>query len=201
VNNSSRKATISFLPRLTSILESSAAIGLKHSAVACIDRISEKFGKTAPDAVARATQVIASTHCVGSSDKLLRILSLHCLGSAVEILGNDFIPLMQQSSEAAFACLEASLKQGQGDPKLHNAAYAFFIAIMDQIPFVLSQASLQRLIEFSHVSATVTLGSEAEGNRNHMYQIAATRMDFKAVIHVVTSEWSSAVKHGLKVSL
>jgi len=200
VDSASVEATIAFLPRLTAILQRGATAGLKHSAVACIDRISEKFGKTNLDAIAGATQVVASAHCLGSGDKLLRILSLHCLASSVEILGNDFIPLLQISSQAAFACLEESLAQGQEDQKLHNAAYSFFIAVIDKIPFVLSQASLKKLVELSHLSAARDLGSEGEGNRSHMYQIAATKLDLKAVINVASSEWVSAVKQGPTVS-
>lgn len=196
----SRKAIIAFLPRLTSILEHTGPAQLKQNAVACIDRISEKFGKTDPDAVFQASKVVCSAHCVENPDKLLRILSLHCLATSVEIMGNDFIPLLQQSCQAAFACLEASMTQDRRELKLHNAAYAFLIAVIDRIPFVLPQASLKKLIELSHQSAALDLGSDAEGNRKHMYQIAATKVDIKAVVNVATSGWPSAVKQGPIVS-
>ncbi len=60
-DGNSRRALLAFLPQLTEIIRVSDDVAYKHIAVGCVDKISEKYGKKDPEAVAAA----ASNHCWG----------------------------------------------------------------------------------------------------------------------------------------
>jgi U3 small nucleolar RNA-associated protein 10 len=71
-------AMLSVLPSVTDIISNDGSIELVHSAVTCVDVISEKFGKKATDKVMSAARVVASKHAFGSQNDELRIISLLC---------------------------------------------------------------------------------------------------------------------------
>lgn len=200
IDKASKIAIIGLLPHLTRILEDSDRTALKANALACIDQICEKCGKTDSAATFAAAQVIASKSCLGSDDMLLRVLSLHCLASSVEILQNDFIPLLQQATQGASICLESSLKEGSRNERLHNAAYAFFTALADHVPFMITKASLRAVVELSYKSALANLSTEADESRSQLMKLAATRVEFATVVGVLDEAWPAAVKQGPLVS-
>ncbi len=173
---------------------------LKYNAIACIDRICERFGKTSPMLTYHVAQVVVGPHCLGSNDLPLRTLSLYCLASIVDILRNDFIPLLQQALEAAAGCLRESLSNESPSSKLHNASYSYFTSVVDCIPFMVPQSFIRTTFELSLLSAAAALGQEATMNRSQFLQSAATRLDLNSVFSVAKLVWPSAMKHGNVVS-
>jgi len=173
---------------------------LKYNAIACIDRICERFGKTNPILTYNVAQVVVGPHCLGSNDLPLRTLSLYCLASIVDILRNDFIPLLQQALEAAAGCLRESLNNDSPSAKLHNASYSFFTSVVDRIPFMVPQSFIRTTFELSLLSAAAALGQEATMNRSQFLQSAATRLDVNSIFTVAKLVWPSSMKHGNVVS-
>ena len=79
-DSESQLKVLDFLPTLVGIVQSSPDSLLKHAAVACIDRITEKYGRKDPSKVIAAAQVVASPSCLGESDERIRIMGVLCPG-------------------------------------------------------------------------------------------------------------------------
>ncbi|KKY13464.1 putative ssu processome component [Diplodia seriata] len=191
-----RIALLEFLPRATSVIQKSADISLKHTAVACIDQIAEKFGKKDTAVVATAAEVVAGDQALGASENRLRVMSLLCLASTVEILQDDFIPLIPKVLPKAFAYLEESINAGAKGDSLHNAVYSLLSSIIERIPYIFSGSYLDSALQLSHKSAAAELSDEADENRKQFYHLAARQIDAKDCFTALDRNWDSSVKAG-----
>ncbi|GME58855.1 Armadillo-like helical [Neofusicoccum parvum] len=191
-----RTALLEFLPRITSVIQNSADISLKHTAVACVDQISEKFGKKDTAVVASAAEVVAGEQALGSSDDRLRVISLLCLASTVEILQDDFIPLVPKVLPQAFKYLDESIDAGSKQQSLHNAVYSLLCCIIERVPYIFSGSYLDSALKLSHKSAAAELSEDADENREQFYQLAAKQIDAKDCFAALDRNWSSAVTAG-----
>ncbi|GME28642.1 u3 small nucleolar rna-associated protein [Neofusicoccum parvum] len=191
-----RTALLEFLPRITSVIQNSADISLKHTAVACVDQISEKFGKKDTAVVASAAEVVAGEQALGSSDDRLRVISLLCLASTVEILQDDFIPLVPKVLPQAFKYLEESIDAGSKQQSLHNAVYSLLCCIIERVPYIFSGSYLDSALKLSHKSTAAELSEDADENREQFYQLAAKQIDAKDCFAALDRNWSSAVTAG-----
>ncbi|KAK7534940.1 uncharacterized protein J3D65DRAFT_629488 [Phyllosticta citribraziliensis] len=194
-NVSARTALLQFLPRIISVITNTDDSNLKHTAVACIDQISEKFGKKDTSAVAMAAEAIAGEQSLGSKEDRLRIMSLLCLTSIVEILRDDFIPLIPKVLPKAFAYLEESIA-AESKSSLHNAVYALLCAILEHIPFMFSGHHLDSALQLSHKSAAADLSEEDDANRQQFYLLVAQQVDAKEMFGAAERNWDSAVQAG-----
>jgi len=194
VNGSSRNAVVQILPRLTEILQDESKAQLQPNALAVIDQICERFGKSDSSAVLEVAQVIAGPACLANNNEIVRVLSLHCLASVVGILQAEFIPLLQQVMQNAISCLESSVQTKSRS--LHTAAYAFFTALADNVPFMISKSSLRQVVELSHKSATARLGIDEDDNRTQFLQLVASKVEMVNVLDVVEQTWDHAVQRG-----
>ncbi|KAL0259357.1 snoRNA-binding rRNA-processing protein utp10 [Diplodia seriata] len=191
-----RIALLEFLPRATSVIQKSADISLKHTAVACIDQIAEKFGKKDTAVVATAAEVVAGDQALGASENRLRVMSLLCLASTVEILQDDFIPLIPKVLPMAFAYLEESINAGAKGDSLHNAVYSLLSSIIERIPYIFSGSYLDSALQLSHKSAAAELSDEADENRKQFYHLAARQIDAKDCFTALDRNWDSSVQAG-----
>ncbi|KAK8190104.1 U3 small nucleolar RNA-associated protein 10 [Phyllosticta capitalensis] len=194
-NVAARTALLEFLPRITSVITDSDDSNLKHTAVACVDQISEKFGKKDTSAVALAAEAVAGEHALGSKEDRLRVMSLLCLTSIVEILRDDFIPLIPKVLPKGFAYLEESIT-ADSKSSLHNAVYALLCAIIEHIPFMFSGSHLDSALQLSHKSAVAELNDEANENRQQFYLLVAQQVDAKEVFGAAERNLESAVQAG-----
>ncbi|KAF2143435.1 uncharacterized protein K452DRAFT_307562 [Aplosporella prunicola CBS 121167] len=193
---SARTALLEFLPRITFVIQKLPDVSLKHTAVACIDQISEKFGKKDTSAVASAAEIVAGPQALGSNEDRLRIISLLCLASTVEILQDDFIPIIPKVLPIAFQYLGESIAAGGKKQALHNAVYSLLCSLIERIPFMFSGKYLDSALQLSHKSAVADLGDEADENRAQFYTLAARQIDAKDVFGAVERNWDSAVQAG-----
>lgn len=193
------RAVMQLLPRLTHILEYSQRSLLKQNAISCIDQGISKYGKTNISATLATATVIARSHFTASPDRLLPVLSLHCLASMVEILGNDFIALVKQSFDIALDALQRSLDTNPVDQKLHNAALALLMGVVERLPYAVSQNSLQQLIVLSSRSAIATIRPESKENMTQMLRLVARCVDLKVIVEVVKSVWQTCIEQGYQV--
>ncbi len=60
----SRVALLAFLPQLTAVIRESSDVDYKRTAVTCVDKIAEKYGKKDLEAVAAAAETIAGDQCL-----------------------------------------------------------------------------------------------------------------------------------------
>jgi U3 small nucleolar RNA-associated protein 10 len=199
-NAQSRLAMLNFLPQLTAIIRESSDILYKHTAVECVDKISEKYGKKDLEAVAAAAETIASEHCLGQDDARLRVMALLCLASLVEILREAIVPVLPAAITKALEYIKESLEQDEEDPKLHNAAYAFISALVHRLPYMLSGAYLDKLLLTSYGSAETNMDEESDESRVQCLQLAAKQVDAKSMFGALAHNWDNAAQSGSLVS-
>jgi U3 small nucleolar RNA-associated protein 10 len=168
--------------------------------VACVDKISEKYGKKDLEAVAAAAETIASEHCLGQDDARLRVMALLCLASLVEILREAIVPVLPVAITKALEYIEESLEQDEEDPKLHNAAYAFISALVHRLPYMISGAYLDKLLLTSYGSAETNMDEESDESRVQCLQLAAKQIDAKSMFGALAHSWGNAAQSGSLVS-
>jgi len=197
---SSRVAMLGFLPQLTAIIRESKDVLFKHTAVACVDKISEKYGKKDLEAVSAAAETIASTHCLGQSDNRLRVMALLCLASLVEILKEGIVSVLPSAIPKALEYMEASVQMDTEARKLHNAGYSFISALVHHLPYMVSGGYLDKLLQISNASAGADLDDDADESRVQCLQFAAKQIDAKSMFGALEKDWPEALSQGSLVS-
>lgn len=197
---SSRTAMLSFLPQLTAIIRESKDVIYKQIAVACVDKISEKYGKKDIEAVAAAAETIASSHCLGQSDPRLRVMALLCLASLVDILREGVVSVLPSAIPTCLDYMEGNISTDVEAQKLHNAGFAFISSLIEHLPYMISGGYLEKLLKISNLSAEADLDEEADENRMQCLQLAAKQIDAKSMFTALEKNWERAVKLGPLVS-
>jgi len=193
-------AALEFLPTLTSIIEATTVRSLRQAAVACVDQISEKYGKKDSSKVIDAAKVITGEKCFGQSDERTQVISALCLASIIEVLGGAVVPVLPGALARALALLENSIKEDEQKPKLHNAIYSIFSALLAHLPWMVSGSHLDQLLRDSFESANSEMGDECDASRKDVLQLLARKADFKQCIAAIEATWSEAVSEGPEVS-
>ncbi|KAF2497168.1 hypothetical protein BU16DRAFT_508085 [Lophium mytilinum] len=190
------KAALAFLSRVGTIIQHSQDTALKQSAVACIDQISERFGKRDSAAVASAAQIVAGVQSLGSNDDRLREISVICLASIVDVISEDFIPLLPVVLPKAFSYLEQSIDADGKSTRLHNAVYSLLCAIIEKLPFMFIGSYLDKSLELSHRSAKCDLGENCDESRDHFYGYVAKQIEAKECFEAINRTFDDAVENG-----
>jgi U3 small nucleolar RNA-associated protein 10 len=197
----SRQAMLAFLPQLTAIIRESGDVLYKHTAVACVDKIAEKYGKKDLEGVAAAAETIASDHCLGQEDERLRIMALLCLASLVDILREGIVSVLPVAIPKALDYIAGSIEEDKEDGKLHNAGYAFISALVHHLPYMVSGAYLDKLLLISNLSAEADLDDDADESRIQCLQLAAKQLEAKTMFTALQQNWTHAAEAGSLVSL
>lgn len=198
-DQASQTRVLSFLPVLIDILETSSDILLKHAAVACMEKIGEKYGKKDPQQVVAAARVVSSEQCIGQTDKRIRVMGLLCLASMAEVLGEGIIPALPDALPRAFDLLQSALEQSNDDSQLHDAVYSLFSALLIHVPWMITGEYLDKILQLSFISATADLPKASDENRLECLQLLAKRVDVKEAYAVIERNWNFAVQAGLEV--
>ncbi|KAG9246251.1 hypothetical protein BJ878DRAFT_298508 [Calycina marina] len=193
---SSRISMLGLLPQLTAIIRESKDAEYKHTAVACVDKISEKYGKKDIDAVTAAAETIASKDCLGQSDARLRVMALLCLASLVDILREGIVSVLPIAIPKALDYMEKSAVDDNDATDLHNAGYAFISALVQYLPYMVSGNYLDRLLIISTSSAAANLDKDADKSRSHCLQLAAQKVDAKNLFTALEKNWERASTSG-----
>ncbi|KAH1668512.1 snoRNA-binding rRNA-processing protein utp10 [Aspergillus fumigatus] len=193
-DSASQIRVLDFLPTLVDIIRNSTDILLKHAAVACIDRIAEKYGKKDPSRVIGAAQVVASEACIGQTDDRIRIMGVLCLASMAETLGQVMIPALPEALSRSLALLELSLEEGKENSRLHDAVFSLFSALFVHIPYMISGPHLDKILLLSFKSANA---EECEDDsRQEALKMMARKVDMAATLGAVDRNWQYAVQAG-----
>ncbi|ROV94674.1 hypothetical protein VSDG_06114 [Cytospora chrysosperma] len=192
----SRTALLAFLPQLTAVIRDSDDIHYKHTAVNCVDKISEKYGKKDLEAVAAAASTIAGKQCLGQDDRRLRIMALLCLASLVDVLQDGIVPVLPVAIPKVLEYLSNSLGGEDTDVELHNACYALMTALAQHLPYMISGAYLDQLLAISNRSAEAPLDDEVHDNRKECLHFLAKQLDAKVLFTALQKNWTSAMGAG-----
>ncbi|KAJ8606445.1 hypothetical protein MRB53_040959 [Persea americana] len=194
----SSTAIVAYLSRIGTIITSDAPSTLLTTAVACINEITEKYGRSDTSAVAAVAATVCTEKCLASENKLLRTVSLHFLATAIGILGDGFIPLLKRTLLFIDDNIDESVVDGKIDTKLHNAAFAALSAIVEQLSFMLTSTMLAAILEACHVSAAVDIPmKELQDDRNDLFKLMGRQVPLKNIAEAATSSWTSAVNAGV----
>lgn len=195
-NLEARAALLAFLPQLTAVIRESEDINYKQTAVMCVDRIAEKYGKKDLDAVAAAAATIAGDFCLGQSFQRLRIMALLCLASLVDVLQDSIVPILPSAMPRALSYLRESVEGATQDAELHNAAYAFLTALAQHLPFMVSGDYLDQILECSSISAVKAVEQETRSQRLQCLQFLAKLADAKSLFSALLKNWDKALGAG-----
>lgn len=193
----SRVAILGFLPQLTEIIRESKDVFYKRTAVACVDKISEKYGKKDLEAVSAAAETIASHHCLGQSDNHLRVMALLCLASLVETLREGIVSVLPTAIPKALEYMEESINHDNESQKLHSAGYVFITSLIHHLPYMISGRFLDRLLQISNASAEGGLEDEVDDSRIACLQFAAKQIDAKSLFTALEQDWEMATVAGV----
>ncbi|KAI0512590.1 armadillo-type protein [Xylaria bambusicola] len=195
-DGSSRIALLAFLPQLTEIIRVSDDVAYKHIAVGCVDKISEKYGKKDPEAVAAAASTIAGDQCLGQDDLQLRVMALLCLASLVDVLQDGIVPVLPSAIPKALTYISESIVGGSQLPELHNAAYAFVTALAQYLPYMLSGSYLGQILAASSASAKARMGKEANDARLQCLHFIAKQIEAKTMFMALDKNFSTYADAG-----
>lgn len=199
-DSSSRAALLAFLPQLTAIIRVSDDVAYKHIAVGCVDKISEKYGKKDPEAVAAAASTIAGDKCLGQDDLQLRVMALLCLASLVEVLQDGIVPVLPSAIPKALSYISESFTNGARLPELHNASYALITALAQYLPYMLSGSYLGQVLAVSSISAKSKMGGESNDARLQCLQFIAKQVEAKLMFVALEKSLSAYAEAGHTVS-
>jgi len=147
-NADERQTFLNALPSCAAFVTEYQPLEVRMAAVACIDAICEKFGKSDRGSVENAAQRIAGPAALGSDDYDLRVLSLLCLASIAGVLGDgdESVAIFPGVVSTANTYLAESLQrspdpdhmaQRADEEAMQIACFRLLTAILDNIPLVL----------------------------------------------------------------
>ena len=195
-DNLSQIRVLDFLPTLVGIVESSPDILLKHAAVSCIDRITDKYGRKDPSKVIAAARVVASESCLGQSDDRIRYMGVLCLASMAEVLGQAMIPALPDTLKRSLGLLELSLVSGKENSRLHDAVFTLFSALFVHLPFMISAGHLDKMLLLSFESANADIEESSDESRQECLRLMARKADVGATLGAVDRNWQHAIQAG-----
>ncbi|KAL5627657.1 hypothetical protein BROUX41_003810 [Berkeleyomyces rouxiae] len=196
----SRTVLLGFLPTLIAALRDSEDVRYKHTAVACIDKLAEKYGRKDVEGVLAAATTVAGDSCLGSSDDRLRIMALLCLASLVDVLQDAIVPVLPGALARVITYLAESVQavsKSESSVELHSACYTLILAVAQQLPYMISASVLDKLLLVSHTSAAIEdLASEASSARVECLEALVTMLEPKTVFKALAKGWAGSVKAG-----
>lgn len=187
---------LDFLPTLVGIIQSSQDILLKHAAVACVDRIADKYGRKDPSKVISAAKVVSSEACIGQTDDRIRIMGVLCLASMAEVLGQAMIPALPETLTRSLTLLEISIEEGKENSRLHDAVFSLFSALFAHLPFMITAAHLDKLLLLSFKSASIDVGEGSDDSRQEALRLMARKVEMGSTFGAVDRNWSNSVETG-----
>ncbi|OAL30897.1 hypothetical protein AYO20_08590 [Fonsecaea nubica] len=198
---------IAYLPTLQHIIRSTDDEALRHAAIACVDRITEAYGRKNPEEVISAsTALIESEFGLDSHNERTRIMSLLCLASTTEVLKEGSVPIVVQALPKVLRLLESFLtRQGEsntseGRAELHDACFTLLSSFITHTPFIISDESITEIISLSYRSCLAEPDEVSRKEARHeTLSLMAQRLDLKTLVSSLNQAWKLAVVSGEKV--
>ena len=195
-----QKSSLAILPQLSSILEESNHLPLKHASLTSVNLVVRRFGKQDLPAALGAAKIVSEMEILGADDQALRISALLCLATAVDVLRDTFTPLVPRVFPKSLDYLSESLQEEGKDYRLHNAAYSFIRALLSSTPWLLTDSYLEQLLSASYGSASSRLGKECDDLRSDALKSLARQVDPELCITALDRTWEIAMSKGSIVS-
>ncbi|KAK3057656.1 snoRNA-binding rRNA-processing protein utp10 [Extremus antarcticus] len=163
------------LPNCAVYVRRDQSVATRHAAIACMDVISERFGKTDRGAVLAAADHIAGDAALRSDVVQLRVISLLAMASMVELLGDEAIGLLPPVLETAIAYLEHCLAQEVTDQQLMTAAFSLLSSIVGTLSWMLVGDKLDRVLKIASRAGTTDSVDAGDSITIHDFCILAAK--------------------------
>ena len=198
---SAQSACLSFIPQLSDLIVKSPDRLLQLSALTCIDRISEIYGRKNTAIIEAAMTVVSGEFCLGSTDKELEVAGLLCLSTSVEVLGDEFTSHLPGTLKTTLGLLSSSISTATRSTRLHNACYSFLAALLLHMAWMVTGPSLDSILQVSHDSADTDMDEECISERRTTLRLMAKRIEAKECLATLDRTWIHAVNRGPTVRL
>jgi U3 small nucleolar RNA-associated protein 10 len=195
-SHATQQACIAFIPQLQGLLDSAEDVPLRQSAIACLDRIAEKFGKTNLPQMESIARTVASDRGLGSTQMPLRVMSLICMTTLVEVLVDGIVPIIPRALPLALSHLDETIQQDHVDEGLYNAAFSFVGSLVLYLPWMMTSDYLDRFIQVSESSTDVELSLRCDESRINTLDLVAKQVGARECFSALHRTWNSAVAFG-----
>jgi U3 small nucleolar RNA-associated protein 10 len=195
-NKKATTALLGFVPRLTDLVNDSENLGLKHTAIECVDQIAEKYGKTDIETIKAASLIISGPAALSYPDEKIQVMSLLCLASVAEILQAQLVPLLPIALPSTLGHLENSVLENTENEKLHNAALAVLSAITHHVPWMITRQHLDTILQLCYKSAEVEFSDAADEGRLELLRFLPLKIDGKLLLEAISRNWVNAADAG-----
>nr|POE86486.1 u3 small nucleolar rna-associated protein 10 [Quercus suber] len=180
-------------------IRSDQPVATRHAAITCVDQVVEKFGKTDRPRVVDAAQHIAGAAALGSDDVSLQVISVLCMSTMVEVLGDEFIPLLPKVLGQTLTYLESMLADPLEFEHLHLAVFTFMETVLDNLPWMFDAVSLDRALNLVVQSTNPVSGLENHVTAAERFcTLASRKLGATETFVAIDRAWSHAVKCGVK---
>ena len=197
-DHSAQAACLNFLPRLEGLLIDDSAPAIKHTALGCVDRIADKFGKLDTGKMSHIASIISGNSCLGSKNSRLEEMSIICLTTLAEVLKDAMLPILPRTIPQTLDLLDQFLSEPSSGI-LHNTMYSFFEALFLYIPWIMTGEFLDRLLTVSYKSANAGLDISCNNIRQDTLNILSKQVDVHACFSSLTRTWKASTAEGVEV--
>ncbi|KAM0713461.1 hypothetical protein Q7P37_010423 [Cladosporium fusiforme] len=191
-NMALRAVFIDALPNCTAFIVPSQPISVRRAAIECVDGIAEKYGKLDRSACAAAAEVVAGSAALGTAEGGLRVTSLLCLASMVESLAEELMGLVPTVLDTALGYVESGDAGEFG--QMRDAVFTFLNALLDTLPFTLSQTYLDRAI--TAAAKSIHQDGERVWAVQQFSALAAKKVAFPDLCTSLARVWESVTRFG-----
>jgi U3 small nucleolar RNA-associated protein 10 len=198
-DSESTAALLEFIPRMISLIQSSKDVILRHSAISCVDQISERFGKKDTSYVIAAAEVISGHDGLRNSEDQLKIVSMLCLATMIDVLQDDFIPFLPQVLPQTFEYLRSSVSDEASPARvaIGNAAYALINAVAEHLAFMFTGDYLDTALQLTQASSGAKI---CTSNRRQFYRLAGGSIAPAEMFSALSRNYTNALQQeGLEV--
>ncbi|KAF2222501.1 armadillo-type protein [Elsinoe ampelina] len=191
-----RVVLLETLPVICKLAESSASQVIQHGAIACVDRIVEKFGKKDTATSLEAARTLASSSILGHASASIQAIALFALATMVEVLRDDIIGVLPTVIDHALLHLQQAVTT-KPDPKLCDASLAFLTTALEYLPWTISKDSMGRIIRSSiDAAAHPDIAIPTRAARETFINLAAESVDLKVLAGAIEVSLEKGFERG-----
>jgi U3 small nucleolar RNA-associated protein 10 len=191
---SMQQVFIDVLPNCIWFIAETQSERTRHAAIACIDQIAEKFGKTDKEAVLEAAQHVSGKAALQSDSNDLRVISTLCLATMVEVLEEEFLPIAPTTLNKTLEYLQQMVTKQVADPSLFNAIFALLENLLDHTELVLSGKYLDTVLSLS--CRSLAFGEAQAAVVQQFCDRAAKKLAPSYCLATLVNAWPTALESG-----
>ncbi|PNS15203.1 hypothetical protein CAC42_8204 [Sphaceloma murrayae] len=192
-----RAVLLETMPVICAVVESTTSEVMNHAAIACMNKVAEKFGKKEPATVLAAARVLSSSRALGSPLPAIRMMASFALATMVDVLRDEMVPILPAVINMTLGHLEVAVTE-QPAVKLCDASLALLTAALECVPWIISQDMLIRIYTASVRAASDSeLAIPTRDSRETFISLAAKTLELKITLGAAAACIDAAYAEGV----